>query len=64
MKLILNIDQNGELLYLETPDGQKLPNIIECRLPDRFPHDYQDGFPMVSFKFILQDIEIRTVDIG
>lgn len=63
MKLTLNIDVNGDLLYLETPDGQVLPNITECKLPEKLPHDYKEGFPLVTFSFCLQDIEIRTIDM-
>lgn len=64
MKLTLHIDPNGDALYLETPDGQMLPNIVECKLPEKFPHDYDTGeFPTVTFAFILQDIVIKTTDI-
>ena len=63
MKLILNIDHSGETLFLQTPDGTILPNIVDCELPKQFPHEYENGFPLVKFTFILQDIDIRTIDI-
>ncbi len=63
MKLTLKLDPSGECYYLETPDGQVLPNIVELKLPETFPVNYDDGWPVVTASFALQDIIIKTADI-
>lgn len=64
MRLTLNIDHMGDLLYMETPDGQKLPNVMKCELPKTYPHNHNEsGWPAVTVSFSLHDIDIRMIDI-
>jgi hypothetical protein len=63
-RLKLKIDPSGEMFYMETEDGQMLPNITELKIPSQFPHDYNnEGFPIVNVSFILQDVDIEVKDV-